>query len=653
MTKLICFLLTLTFCACGGAPFAMAQQFVENQNQSNPNYFRNSGFENKSALWTVAAGTRTYPTVSGDKISGQGFNLAFTSINGTLLSQTYASCADLEGKNLLAGIHIKTPSSNIEVCSQVNGVDQQCVPVPSGGTKLEFISATMVGGAASCGMRVKTTTTTTGDITADAARLEENRLGTVAQAEARLNASRITSNQTVASIAETTLVYNTVASPYFDAYGEFNSTTGIWTSKYSGRLIVDVQGSITNGSAELFVIRLRRDGLAGTTVCAWVDVGNINQFAWNLTGCAVDVAVGTKLQITSDSTADASYDFVAGTSASFRIVSVPSANQIIQNPLDSAWYIDANLAGANPSLGVTAVTTYTEIADAGLTLTPASGSAPVGVMCSGTNAATAPSSSPTVCAIGSESAGFNALVPRAGIYEVCAYFSHAITAPAATSVSSTFQIIETPTNAQTLVQDSRTRLNSRLVSGAGGGTTESTFPQSSCGLLTFSSAGTKGIRLMFEQSVAGTPTTSIILADESAVNGQRNVRFTMKPFLVTTPAPLLVGSIASANSGMLKLEAARVTCAATSTVDSTSAAWISIGNLSGGNCVLTFTSPFLSPPWCVAQSINATQTTIIQPKLTGVTASGATLTSAQVSTGSSVIGSSTSTIADIHCLGQK
>jgi hypothetical protein len=276
-------------------------------------------------------------------------------------------------------------------------------------------------------------------------------------------------------------------------------------------------------------------------------------------------------------------------------------------------------------------------------------------MCSGTNAATAPSSSPTTCAAGSESLGFNVSVPRAGIYEVCGYYTHRASVDQNEGVAAAFQWVETPTNAQTITREGGTKLFDQIYSLAiaGGVGQLNAYPFSNCSLFNFSSSGVKGLRIMYEQVIQGTPNENVIIADQSASVGQRDIRVTMKPWLAATPAPLLIGSVTSAYSGLLRLEAARVTCAASASVDSASASWISIGNLSGGNCTLTFTTPFSSTPWCVAQSINATQTTIIQPKLTGVTASGATLTSAQVSSGSSTIASSSSTIADIHCLGQK
>lgn len=171
MKKLLILFWSLSLCLCN--PEAFAQQNVEQQNSAVPQYLKNAGFENKTTGWTVAAGTKTFPKTTGDKIAGQGFKLAFTSINGSLISQTYADCADLSTKNMLTGIHIKTTTANVEVCSQVNGVDQQCLAVPTDGV-MRFVPATFVASANTCGLRVKTTSSTSGDVTVDAARLLEN-----------------------------------------------------------------------------------------------------------------------------------------------------------------------------------------------------------------------------------------------------------------------------------------------------------------------------------------------------------------------------------------------------------------------------------------------------------------------------------------------
>lgn len=202
------------------------------------------------------------------------------------------------------------------------------------------------------------------------------------------------------------------------------------------------------------------------------------------------------------------------------------------------WYIDATMDGASPSLGVASVASYTEIIDGGLTLKPQSGTANVGVMCSTTNAATAPSSGNTTCAAGSESLGINFALPAdhsasSGSYEACVYFGHYINVDSGEALATTFELIETPTNAQTLTLEGGTRQPSKLtgMSIATGTGQDATHPISNCSIFNWtakSAATVVGIRLMFEQNVSGSPNFSNILADASASDGQRNIRWTVK-----------------------------------------------------------------------------------------------------------------------------
>lgn len=197
----------------------------------------------------------------------------------------------------------------------------------------------------------------------------------------------------------------------------------------------------------------------------------------------------------------------------------------------SPWYISAALDGGNPSLGVAAVSSYTELTSTTLTLRPVSGSVAVGVMCSTTNAATAPSTSTTTCAAGSESVGINFTIPDANsAYEVCFYSSHFISADINEALTAAFQLIETPTNAQTLTLQSGNIILSAFAPGAAtaGANATVTHPLSICSIFKWASAGTKGIRVMYEQTVTGTPNNSLMLGDLDGSTGQRNMSWTVK-----------------------------------------------------------------------------------------------------------------------------
>lgn len=215
----------------------------------------------------------------------------------------------------------------------------------------------------------------------------------------------------------------------------------------------------------------------------------------------------------------------------------------IQN---QGWYIDATIAGGNPSLGTSAVSSYTELTSASLTLAPRTGSAAAGIMCSSTNAATAPTTSTSTCAAGSESLGVNFNIPTTGAYKVCALFSHFAQVDQSEAINAAFQIVETPTNAQTITTEGGTRTISgtTALTIATGTTAAVTTPNNNCSIFNWSSVGTKGVRLMYEQAVTGTPNNSLILADEDGSTGQRNFRVTVERLNAGVNAFLVNGVVA-------------------------------------------------------------------------------------------------------------
>lgn len=236
------------------------------------------------------------------------------------------------------------------------------------------------------------------------------------------------------------------------------------------------------------------------------------------------------------------------------------------------WFIDARLNGGNTSLGVVNVLSYTEITNAGWTLTPTTGSAPVGVMCSGSNAAAAPTTSPSICSVGNESFGINFEVPYPGNYEVCTTGSMYYELDSSEQIRNNFQLVETPTNAQTITQNSSVfahiGLQGGSTSGANGG---SRNDFTTCANFYFSSSGVKGIRLLYDQNVAGSPNNSIFVATTS----DKSPKFSVKQLSVPYPMPLVVGSVSSNSSGVERLERVTVANSGTPTVSTQSGSWIS------------------------------------------------------------------------------
>lgn len=210
-----------------------------------------------------------------------------------------------------------------------------------------------------------------------------------------------------------------------------------------------------------------------------------------------------------------------GRELSWTIKKFPTSSAEVITLETVGWHIDANIGGTNPSLGGSIITSYTEIISAGLDIVKNTGSAVVEIPCSTTNPSTG-----LTCAAGSESLGvvFNTL--SAGLYEVCVEFSHLTDTNASGTVRSTFQLIETPNNAQTILQEGKSRKSSANdLSAAIAVIGEN--PIYTCGLFTFNSAGQKTIRIMYEQSAVSSVNTNDIVTDRSPSNGQHDVHITV------------------------------------------------------------------------------------------------------------------------------
>ena len=274
-----------------------------------------------------------------------------------------------------------------------------------------------------------------------------------------------------------------------------------------------------------------------------------------------------------------------------------SASQVVM-PDAQGWFVAGEITGANPSLGVASVTSYTELANGSLTLTPQAGSAPIGIMCSSTNAAATPSSSATTCSAGSESVGFNANFPRSGVYEICAEFAHQAEVDSGEGLRATFQVIQTPTNAQTLSQEAGSKVTSGLtgMTIASGVASAVNIPHTRCGFFTLS-AGINGFRLMYEQIVGGTPNSSLVLADASVNEGQRGIRWSAKP-VTSQQQALLANSVSTRVTNGVTEETAIVTCSSSSSIDRQLGTWVSsVGNISSGVCAVTVNG-FNGTPYC-------------------------------------------------------
>jgi hypothetical protein len=237
-----------------------------------------------------------------------------------------------------------------------------------------------------------------------------------------------------------------------------------------------------------------------------------------------------------------------GMNLSWKIYRFPTTEEQVLRPDQVAWRVDANIGGAgnNVNLANADITSYTGLTSGFLTLTNNSGAGviPAQIPCSGTNPPTG-----TTCSAGDESVGVSFNLPAAGDVLACVSFSHFLETGASGLINAIFQIVETPNNAQTILQEGKSRISSLN----GNQNTTIALPLRVCGNFNFTSAGQKTLRLMYEQDVSGTVTNNFLLADQAAAFGQRDIKWEVYPLNTYQPAPLLVGSVISGSSGIERL----------------------------------------------------------------------------------------------------
>ena len=174
------------------------------------------------------------------------------------------------------------------------------------------------------------------------------------------------------------------------------------------------------------------------------------------------------------------------------------------------WHVNVELGGANFNIPTVIQANYTEIIDAGLDMIVLSGDTNVEVPCSTTNPPTG-----LTCSSGSESLGISFTNQRPGNYEVC--FAGVIGAQITPYVS--IKLIETPINAQTLLQETGgfQAIRSRDASDE--------WAYHMCALFEFTTSTKRVVRLMHEKDSAAA--VNLVQADRNGAKGQRVLTFTV------------------------------------------------------------------------------------------------------------------------------
>lgn len=268
---------------------------------------------------------------------------------------------------------------------------------------------------------------------------------------------------------------------------------------------------------------------------------------------------------------------VAGTTALPAVIKVyrfPTVAETGVRVDQLGWRVDANISGANPSLGISNVSSYTGIENGSLTLSNNTGNGVVSaqIPCSSTNAPTG-----TTCAAGNESVGVSFNLPNAGDVLACVSFGNLVTNGAAGDVSATFQVVETASNSQTILQEGKSRAFYRNNQASQYGAT----PQRVCGTFSFASSGQKTLRLMYEQLVSGTVSSHAIIADAGATYGQSDIHWEVYPLNYLSGAlPIFKGMVTSESSGIEQAKRLHMTASCTT-----------------GTCTLAKNNGFSSCTW--------------------------------------------------------
>lgn len=335
----------------------------------------------------------------------------------------------------------------------------------------------------------------------------------------------------------------------------------------------------------------------------------------------------------------------AGYEANWSVQYYPASNDQAARLDTLTWIVDANISGANPSLGTAAVSTYTGIENGSLTLTNNSVPSAIAaqIPCSSTNAPTG-----VTCAVGNESLGVSFTVPQSGLIEACADFSWEGNIAASGNVNSIFQIVETPNNAQTILQEGKSRVQAKSNNAAGA----PAFPLRVCGTLNLQQ-GQRTLRLMYEQAVTGTVNSSLIAADAAGTDGQRDVHWTVRPLTygAGTAVGLLQGLVTSNSVGQERVERISITNSGTPTIARQSGSWVT-SLTDGGVGITTLVIPsgiFSDVPTCVCNNaLNGGGATC---KIDGVP----TATSVQIRTYSESAGTLTlnDNDATVICMGPR
>lgn len=557
----------------------------------------NSGFESSKAKWTASGGTFAAVTSGTNLLVGKGSaTWDGSSASQTLTSQTITIEKGYYGQNCEAGIVAQVPSGT--ATHTVQAYD---------GTNI-LVSATIVS---STTPRLNTVN------------FPCPQSGTVA-----LRLVTVASDEPLIAVddAYLGLARNVGGTQLISEWTSY-TPTGSWTTNttYTGRkrrvgdsaeydVLVSVSGAPT---AAALTINNSSECVTDTTKISGGTVNSSSVFGYgrvydngtalykvavqyeSTTAVRPAIAQDTGSGYIRDGEASVNsttpMTFASGDNVHlvYRVPCVGWAASTVVMPDAQGWYVDASISGANPSLGTASVTSYTGIENGSLTMTQNTGSAGVQIGCSSTNAP-----SGLTCSSGNESLSVAFTPPKTGAYRACVTANHYIDSPAGSiNVVSTFQIVETATNAQTIIQEGKGKAMSGSV--AISGDRREYRSVATCGDFILSAGAQRMLRFMYETEISGTPDSHYIKADGDTVLGQPDVHWTVYP-LQDRATAILANSVSSASANGTHFNSSQI--GSTGTVTKETGDWVS-GSCSVASAVYTCTlvaGAFSTDPACHA-----------------------------------------------------
>jgi len=593
------------------------------------NLLTNGGFESGTTEWSASAGTFTTTTTAANvgNALAAGSWIPAASTN-TLTSSQKTIYAGLYGRNCLAKVlYKKTANVADHTLRVLDGSSNvlATVALPQAATYQEAVASFVCPTSGTIAIQVYAGGTD--QIFVDEAHLGENFLvGQISQAS-NWGKSTISGNSCTWAISQTSYAAD------FSADSDCTYATSGNLTEPATKIPGVKMDNLPPGTYDVTMQSTVVVNASADTACRLVDdLGNVLGYQANLCAISNNTYCGFNLkgQVTyttaqssrtikaqcfsTSGTASLNYVAVEG-ATEFFVKRFPTSTDTALRADQTGWFVEGYIGGADPSLGTAAVATLTGIENGSLSLTNSSGAITAQIPCSSTNPSTG-----TTCAAGSESVGIVYTQPVAGPVEACVSFTEAIASGGGGSGNTSFQIVETTNTSQTI-----------STTGAGSGVVSVPTASSSirspvrfCSTFNFASAGQKTLRLFYTQD-ANTLTSATIIATNGLANTRDRINWSVKPIGPLAANPVIVNSISSNGAGPWRHEAGKITCSGSSSVVSQTGTWISsIGNVSSGNCAITFSAgAFSSTPICTVapyyNSENDLIITIATPTSSGLT----------------------------------